>query len=255
MQPRDPTAVDAGGDSGRRAVILLSGGLDSAVTLAWLRSRGFSVVALSFDYGQRHRVELDRARRLAEHFSVDEHLVLSLDLRAIGGSALTAEVDVPRDRDLAAEAGIPVTYVPARNTVFLSIALGLAEARGIRDLAIGINALDYSGYPDCRPEFIEAFVQLANLATRDGVEAAARHARHFRVHAPLADLSKAEIVGLGLELGVDFTMTSSCYDPSLDGKPCGHCDSCQLRARGFAEAGVRDPVAAENADPSRARKG
>lgn len=224
------------------AIVLLSGGLDSAVVAAWMRSRGFEVVALSFDYGQRHRVELACAAKVAAAVGAFEHRVVSLDLRSFGGSALTDEIAVPKDRPSDAGDEIPVTYVPARNTVFLSMALALAEARGARDLAIGVNALDYSGYPDCRPEFIDAFVRLANLATRDGVEAAALGQPRFRVHAPLQAMTKAEIVRLGLELGVDFSMTTSCYDPDSVGRPCGRCDACLLRARGFEQAGRTDPA-------------
>ncbi len=215
-----------------RAVVLLSGGLDSAVTAAWMRQRGFDVHALSFDYGQRHRVELEAATRVANDVGVSEHVVQQIDLRAFGGSALTSEVAVPKDRDPTDLAhGIPVTYVPARNTIFLAFALAFAEVRGAFDLAIGVNAIDYSGYPDCRPEFIDAFARLANLATRAGVEQGA-----IRVHTPLKDLNKAQIVRLGRDLGVDLSLTMSCYDPSRDGTVCGHCDACQLRARGFAEA-------------------
>jgi 7-cyano-7-deazaguanine synthase len=229
---------------GPTAIVLLSGGLDSAVVAAWMRSRGFDLIALSFDYGQRHRVELECAAKVAQHVGAIEHRVVSLDLRSFGGSALTDEIDVPKDRAVEQADEIPVTYVPARNTVFLSIALALAEARGARDLAIGVNALDYSGYPDCRPEFIEAFVRLANLATRDGVEAAARGKPPFRVHTPLLAMTKAQIVRLGVELGVDFAMTTSCYDPDAEGCPCRHCDACLLRIKGFEAASVADPTLA-----------
>lgn len=222
------------------AIVLLSGGLDSTVVAAWMRSRGFGLIALSFDYGQRHRIELECAAKVAAQVGAIEHRVVSLDLRSFGGSALTDEIAVPKDRPVERSDEIPVTYVPARNTVFLSIALALAESRGARDLAIGVNALDYSGYPDCRPEFIEAFVRLANLATRDGVEGAARGESQFRVHAPLQTMTKAQIVRLGVELGVDFAMTTSCYDPDPTGRACRHCDACLLRARGFEEAGVAD---------------
>jgi 7-cyano-7-deazaguanine synthase len=233
-----PRAEEASGG----AVVLLSGGMDSAVTLALLAARGIPCRALSFDYGQRHRGELACADRLAGALGVAEHCVLPVDLRPFGGSALTSAIEVPKARDLDRGLEIPVTYVPARNSVFLSLALAFAEARGARHLAIGVNAVDFSGYPDCRPEFVEAFERLANLATRDGVEAAARGERHFEVLAPLAACSKAEIVRLGLRLGLDFALTSSCYDPGGGGRPCGGCDACRLRARGFAEAGVRDPV-------------
>ena len=217
----------------RRAVVLLSGGLDSAVTAAWLRREGFAVHALSFDYGQRHSVELQAAARVAEQVGVIEHVVQRIDLRAFGGSALTADIAVPKDRSPDEMASsIPVTYVPARNTIFLAFALAFAEVRGAFDLGIGVNAIDYSGYPDCRPEFIAAFERVANLATRAGVESG-----HIRLHTPLQDLSKSQIVRLGRELGVDLSLTVSCYDPAADGTPCGRCDACELRARGFAEAG------------------
>ena len=243
----------------RRAVVLLSGGMDSAVTLAWMRREGFACTALSFDYGQRHRIEIERASRLASALGADEHVLQRIDLRAFGGSALTSDVAVPKDRPGIgtpephagagvrrghgdAKGAIPVTYVPARNTVFLSFALALAEVRGARAIAIGANAVDYSGYPDCRPEFIAAFERLANLATRAGVEAAARGERDISIVAPLLAMAKSRIVALGMELGVDFGMTTSCYDPSPDGRPCGRCDACLLRARGFAEASVPDPI-------------
>jgi 7-cyano-7-deazaguanine synthase len=217
----------------RRAVVLLSGGLDSAVTAAWLRRQGFAVHALSFDYGQRHSVELQAAARVAEQVGVIEHVVQRIDLRAFGGSALTADIAVPKDRSPDEMASsIPVTYVPARNTIFLAFALAFAEVRGAFDLGIGVNAIDYSGYPDCRPELIAAFERVANLATRAGVESG-----HIRLHTPLQDLSKSQIVRLGRELGVDLSLTISCYDPAADGTPCGRCDACELRARGFAEAG------------------
>ena len=221
-------------------MVLLSGGLDSAVTLAWMRAGGFRCTALSFDYGQRHRVELECAARLAKALGAESHRVAPVDLRAFGGSALTADIAVPKDRDVAQAHDIPITYVPARNTIFLSIALGLAEVLGAHDLAIGVNALDYSGYPDCRPEFVQAFERLANLATRAGVEAAAQGRQAFAVHVPLLHLTKAQIIRMGADLGVDFSLTSSCYDPGAGGRPCGHCDSCQLRAQGFSQAGLRD---------------
>jgi 7-cyano-7-deazaguanine synthase len=222
-----------------RAVVLLSGGLDSSTALAEARAAGFECYAISFDYGQRHRFELEAARRVAASLGAKQHVVTSLDLRAFGGSALTADVDVPKNRsDQAIAEGIPITYVPARNTVFLSIALGWAEVLGAFDLFIGVNAIDYSGYPDCRPEFIAAFETLANLATKAGVEGRSR----FKIHTPLIQLTKAQIIRRGLELGVDFGLTHSCYDPGPGGHPCGECDSCQLRAKGFAEAGVSDPT-------------
>lgn len=222
--------------SAPRAVVLLSGGLDSATALAIAKRDGFECYALSFDYGQRHRFELEAARRVAAASDVTRHVVVPLDLRAIGGSALTADIAVPKDR-VGAEMGegIPVTYVPARNTVFLAVALGWAEVLGATDLFVGVNAVDYSGYPDCRPEFIEAFERLANLATKAGVEGT-----RFRIHAPLIRMTKSEIIRVGLKLGVDYSLTHSCYDPAPDGRACGHCDSCLLRQRGFAEAGVSD---------------
>jgi 7-cyano-7-deazaguanine synthase len=219
-----------------KAVVLLSGGLDSYTAAAIARSEGFDLYALTINYGQRHAQELAAARRVAASLGVARHLELTLDLRGIGGSALTADVPVPRDRDLAA-VDIPSTYVPARNTIFLSIALGWAETVDAADLFIGVNALDYSGYPDCRPEFIAAFESLASVATRAGVEG-----ERFHVHTPLITLSKAAIIRRGLALGLDYGLTHSCYDPGPEGHPCGHCDSCVLRARGFAEAGALDPL-------------
>jgi len=222
----------------RRAVVLLSGGLDSATVLAIARSEGFLCSCLLVDYGQRHRVELERARGMARAQSVEDVRVVSVDLRAVGGSALTADIDVPKDRaETERGAGIPVTYVPARNTLFLALALGLAETLGATDLFIGVNAVDYSGYPDCRPEFIRAFEALANLATRAGVEGA-----RFRVHAPLSGMRKAEIIRTGARLGVDYAMTHSCYDPDALGLACGRCDSCLIRRDGFRAAGVPDPT-------------
>jgi 7-cyano-7-deazaguanine synthase len=221
-------------------VVLLSGGLDSAVTLAWMRAGGFRCIALSFDYGQRHRFELACAERVAAALGAVEHRVAPIDLRAFGGSALTADIAVPKGRDVEHAHDIPVTYVPARNAIFLTMALGLAEVSGAGDIALGVNALDYSGYPDCRPAFVEAFERMANLGTKAGVEASERGARWLTVHTPLMTLNKAAIVRLGASLGVDFGLTSSCYDPGADGVPCGRCDSCQLRAKGFAEAGLRD---------------
>ena len=223
-----------------RAVVLVSGGLDSTTVLAVARAEGYECHALSFDYGQRHARELDSARRVAAALGAREHLVLRLDLRAIGGSALTADIDVPLDRSSADMAhGIPPTYVPARNTIFLSHALAWAEVLGAADIFIGVNVLDSSGYPDCRPEYIAAFERLANLATRAGVEGE----RAFRVRAPLIDLDKAGIVRRAAALGVDFGLTWSCYAPGADGRACGRCDACLLRRKGFAEAGLRDPVA------------
>ncbi len=221
------------------AVVLLSGGLDSATALAVARRDGFRCHALSFAYGQRHAAELDAARRVAAALGAAEHRVVPIDLRAFGGSALTADIDVPKDRPADAMAhGIPVTYVPARNTVFLAFALGWAEVLGAFDIYLGVNAVDYSGYPDCRPEFVEAFERLANLATKAGVEGVGQ----FRVRAPLIRLTKAEIIGLGASLGVDYGLTHSCYDPTPDGAACGRCDSCLLRRAGFVAAGVPDPT-------------
>jgi len=221
----------------KRAVVLLSGGLDSATVLAWMRREGYACHALSFRYGQRHGVELARAAELAAALGAAEHKVAEIDLRAFGGSALTADIAVPKDRDESSIAhGVPVTYVPARNTIFLAHALAMAESLGARDLGIGVNAIDYSGYPDCRPEFIASFERLANLATKAGAQDGA----HFRVHTPLQTLSKAGIVRLALELGVPVGRTVSCYDPDPAGDPCGRCDACQLRRKGFAEAGAID---------------
>jgi 7-cyano-7-deazaguanine synthase len=220
-----------------RAVVLLSGGMDSAVVLAHLRAGGFECHALSFDYGQRHRVELERAAELARALGAADHRTARIDLRAFGASALTADIAVPKGRDVEHARDIPVTYVPARNTIFLAHALAMAESLGARDIGIGVNAIDYSGYPDCRPEYVEAFERLANLATRAGVEAAGRGERWIRVRTPLLSMSKADIVRRGRELGVPLDRTVSCYDPGPDGAPCGRCDACQLRERGFREAG------------------
>ena len=221
----------------KKAVCLLSGGLDSATCLALARREGYACYALSFDYGQRHRVELEAARRVAERVGAERHMVAQIGLDAFGGSALTADIAVPKARTLDAMShGIPITYVPARNTIFLSFALAWAEVLESSDVFIGVNALDYSGYPDCRPEFIEAYERMANLATKAGVEGRTR----LRIHTPLIQLSKAEIVRLAAELGVPFGLTHSCYDPGPDGKPCGQCDSCLLRRKGFQEAGIED---------------
>ena len=220
------------------AVVLLSGGLDSTTVLAVARSEGFDCAALSFDYGQRHSVELQAARRVAETMGVTRHVVARIDLRVFGGSALTADVEVPKGRSLGESSDIPVTYVPARNTIFLSFALAFAETLEASDIFIGVNALDYSGYPDCRPEYIAAYETMANLATKAGVEGRTRTV----VHTPLMALDKAGIIRLGLSLGVDYGLTHSCYDPDRSGRPCGSCDSCLLRAKGFAEAGVDDPA-------------
>ncbi len=224
--------------SARRAVLLLSGGLDSTTLLALAQRDGFAVHALSFRYGQRHQHEVEAAARIAKAAGAREHVVADIDLRLFGGSALTSDVEVPKDRDFAAQGDIPVTYVPARNTIFLSFALAWAEVLGASDIYIGVNALDYSGYPDCRPAFIEAFEQMANLATKASVEG-----QRIRIRTPLIELTKADIIRLGLSLGVDYAMTTSCYDPDTSGAACGHCDACQLRLKGFAEAGVTDPVA------------
>jgi 7-cyano-7-deazaguanine synthase len=220
------------------AVVLLSGGLDSATTLAIARVAGFACHALSFRYGQRHAGEISCAQAVARGLGAAEHRVVDIDLRAFGGSALTADIPVPKDRDDAARSeGIPVTYVPARNTIFLAYALGWAEVLGAADIFLGVNAVDYSGYPDCRPEYVEAFERLANLATRAGVEG-----RHMTIHAPLLAMTKAAIISRGLELGVDFGMTLSCYDPAADGAACGRCDACQLRREGFRQLGRADPA-------------
>ena len=218
----------------KSAVVLLSGGLDSMVCAALAREAGFAVIALTIDYGQRHRVEIEAAKAIAAELA-ERHVVLDLDLRAFGGSALTADIDVPKD---GVGEGIPVTYVPARNTIFLSLALGLAEASGAHDLYIGVNAVDYSGYPDCRPEFIAAFQALANLATRAGSEG-----QGFTIHAPLAGMTKADIAREAARLGLDAGLSHSCYDPLPDGRHCGRCDACRLRAKGFADAELRDPTA------------
>ena len=223
----------------KSAVVLLSGGLDSTTTLALAKKQGFDLFALTFDYGQRHSVELDRARDIARHFGVVDHQIVKIDLRQFGGSALTDSIDVPVGRDqeeMTAE--IPITYVPARNTIFLSFCLAYAEVKEASNIFIGVNAVDYSGYPDCRPEFIAAFEILANLATKAGVEGK----NQMKIHTPLIELSKEEIIEKGLELGVDYGMTHSCYNPGGDGKSCGVCDSCQLRLKGFQEAGVKDPI-------------
>ncbi len=222
------------------AVCLLSGGLDSSTTLALARRDGFDCYALSFDYGQRHLIELESAARVARSLGAAQHLVVRIDLRVFGGSALTSDIAVPKGRSPSGmTAGIPITYVPARNTVFLSFALAWAEVLAASDIFIGVNALDYSGYPDCRPEYIEAYQRMANLATKAGVEGRT----HIEIHTPLIRLSKAEIVKLGAELGLDFRLTHSCYDPGPAGRACGQCDSCALRRKGFEEAGMVDPCA------------
>ncbi|MFH0786282.1 MAG: 7-cyano-7-deazaguanine synthase QueC [Pseudomonadota bacterium] len=220
-----------------RAVILLSGGLDSSTTLAVAKNMGFELYALTFRYGQRHQIEIEAAGRIAQHFEVARHTIIDVDLRRFGGSALTAPIEVPKDRSPEEiSTDIPITYVPARNIIFLSLALAWAEVLGCGDIFIGVNALDYSGYPDCRPEFIEAFEKMAALGTKAGVEG-----RGIKIHTPLIDLSKAQIIKKGLELGVEFELTSTCYDPSSQGEACGKCDACLLRLKGFAEAGIKDP--------------
>ena len=222
-----------------KAICLLSGGLDSTTCLALARKQGFECYALSFDYGQRHRIELEAARRVAAAIGVAQHVIMPVDLHVFGGSALTADIEVPKSRSLAEMSkGIPITYVPARNTVFLSFALAWAEVLEAADIFIGVNAIDYSGYPDCRPEFIAAFQTMADLATKAGVEGRNR----LKIHTPLIELSKAGIIRLGLAAGVDFSLTHSCYDPDSAGRSCGQCDSCILRRKGFADAGLVDPL-------------
>jgi 7-cyano-7-deazaguanine synthase len=223
----------------KNAICLLSGGLDSTTVLAIAKAEGFNITALSFSYGQRHHFELEQARIVADKFGASKHVIVDIDLRSTGGSALTSNIDVPKNRSLESmTAGVPVTYVPARNTIFLSYALAWAEVMGANDIFIGVNVLDYSGYPDCRPEYIEAFEKMANLATK----ASTNDGKHLKIHTPLIKLTKAEIIKKGLSLGVDYSFTSSCYDPGPDGKPCGSCDSCLLRNKGFAEAGIEDPL-------------
>lgn len=223
----------------KNAVVLLSGGLDSTTVLAMAQDQGFTPITLTFRYGQRHSEEIETAARMAKKAGVVRHVVADIDLRAFGGSALTADIDVPKDRsDIGQEAEIPITYVPARNTVFLSYALALAETSGSYDVFIGVNALDYSGYPDCRPDFVRAFERVMNLATKAGVEGE----NPFTLHTPLIDMTKAQIIQAGLALGVDYAETLSCYDPAPDGAHCGHCDACHLRRKGFIDAGVEDPT-------------
>jgi 7-cyano-7-deazaguanine synthase len=225
--------------SNSRAVVLLSGGLDSATALAIAKTEGFDIYALSFQYGQRHAYELDAARRVAAALGASDHVIATIDLRVFGGSALTSDIDVPKHRPVEAmSANIPITYVPARNTIFLSFALAWAEVLGAQDIYMGVNALDYSGYPDCRPEYIEAYMRMANLAVKVAVEGDWR----LTIHTPLIAMTKADIIRAGLKLGIDYGLTSSCYDPAADGAPCGACDSCQLRLKGFREAGVEDPL-------------
>ncbi|HYJ45026.1 MAG TPA: 7-cyano-7-deazaguanine synthase QueC [Pyrinomonadaceae bacterium] len=234
--------------SNRKAVVLLSGGLDSTTTLAIARSEGYETYALTFRYGQRHEVEIEAARRVAALYGVAQQVVAEIDLRAFGGSALTDDIEVPKGREPEAMAdGIPVTYVPARNTIFLSFALAWAEVLGASDIFIGVNALDYSGYPDCRPEYIEAFQRMADLATKAGVEGRQR----LSIHTPLINLTKAEIIRKGLGLGVDYSQTVTCYDPAPDGAACGECDACLLRLKGFAENNVMDPASYSSRSPER----
>lgn len=238
-----PLSSNSASDTGRPAVVLLSGGLDSTTVLAVAKRDGFTPYAMTFRYGQRHDGEIEAARRVAESQQVAQHVVVDIDLRQWGGSALTANVDVPKDRDVSVESSeIPVTYVPARNTIFLSFALAWAETLNATAIFIGVNALDYSGYPDCRPEYIAAFEQMANLATRAGVEGPQGGVAPLRIHAPLQHLSKSEIVALGQQLGVDYSITTSCYDPTPHGLACGHCDACQLRLKGFAANHLADPI-------------
>ncbi len=223
-------------DMSKKAVVLYSGGLDSTTCMAIARADGFETYAMSFAYGQRHSVELELAKQYASTIGAQKHQIVEIDLRQFGGSALTAEIEVPKDQ--SSDDDIPITYVPARNTIFLSFALGWAEVLGAADIFVGVNALDYSGYPDCRPEFISAFENMANLATRAGVEGNSP----YTIHSPLIQLSKAEIIRTGLDLGVDYSLTHSCYDPTPEGVSCGRCDSCHLRLKGFREAGVEDPI-------------
>lgn len=222
-----------------KAVVLLSGGLDSTTTLAIAKSQGFDIYALSIRYGQRHKIELEAAQRIAQHFRVSKHMVVDIDLRLFGKSALTDDIDVPKSRSVEEMGGgVPVTYVPARNTIFLSLALAWAEVLGSEDIFIGVNALDYSGYPDCRPEYIAAYENMANLATQAGMVGKQK----LKIHTPLIKMTKVQIIKMGLDLGVDYRLTHSCYDPSATGEACGQCDSCQLRLKGFDQAGISDPV-------------
>ncbi len=225
---------------GLKAVVLLSGGIDSATTLAIAKNEGYNTYAISFNYGQRHSFELEKAAKIAGLFKSEKHLVVNIDLRKFGGSALTDSIPVPKDRnEKDISHGIPSTYVPARNTIFLSLSLGWAEIIEAQDIFIGVNAIDYSGYPDCRPEYIEAFQQMASIATKAGVERKSK----IKIHTPLINMSKAEIIKKGVSLGVDFSLTHSCYDPISSGNPCGICDSCLLRLKGFLDAGLKDPLA------------
>jgi 7-cyano-7-deazaguanine synthase len=233
--------------SGEKAVILLSGGIDSATTLAIAKNNGYEIYALSFRYGQRHQVELDAAVRIARHFEVAKHLTVDIDLRVVGGSALTSDIAVPKNREIGKkEENIPITYVPARNTIFLSYALAWAEVNGANDIFIGVNAMDYSGYPDCRLGYITAYEKMANLATK----AAVSGKQKIKIHTPLIAMSKAQIIRKGAELGVDYSLTHSCYDPTPQGQACGECDSCFLRLKGFHDAGMRDPGRYKNSEES-----
>lgn len=230
----------------KKAIVLLSGGLDSTTTLGIAANEGYDCYAITFRYGQRHETELACAKKIAAHFGVRDHVIVNIDLRAFGGSALTGDIDVPKNRNANEMSdGIPVTYVPARNTIFLSFALAMAESLGIRDIFIGVNAIDYSGYPDCRPEYIAAFETMANLATKAGVEGDL-----FAIHTPLIDLQKADIINRGLGLGIDYAMTCTCYDPDSQGRACGQCDACSLRLKGFAQNGIEDPAAYRSASHS-----
>ena len=222
----------------KKAVVLSSGGIDSTTAMAIAKAEGYKIYSLSFNYGQRHSFELKKASEVAKFFNAKEHLIINVDLRKIGGSALTSDIDVPQSSIFNLQSSIPITYVPARNTIFLSLALAWAEVLEAEDIFIGVNAIDYSGYPDCRPEYINAFEKMANLATKAGVEGKS----HIKIHTPLINLTKGEIIKKGILLGVDYSLTSSCYSPDKDGNPCGLCDSCQFRLKGFKEAGIKDPL-------------
>jgi len=222
----------------KKAVVLSSGGIDSTTAMAIAKAEGYKIYSLSFNYGQRHSFELKKASEVAKFFNAKAHLIINVDLRKIGGSALTSDIDVPQSSIFNLQSSIPITYVPARNTIFLSLALAWAEVLEAEDIFIGVNAIDYSGYPDCRPEYINAFEKMANLATKAGVEGKS----HIKIHTPLINLTKGEIIKKGILLGVDYSLTSSCYSPDKDGNPCGLCDSCQFRLKGFKEAGIKDPL-------------